>query len=177
VPYFPLFINIADSVCTIIGGGQIAERRVKTLLEFGARPKIIARQSCAALHALAQSGIISLETRDYAGAGDIRGSALVFAATNDRACNMRIVHDAKENSIPVNTADNPDLCTFFFPALVRRGELVAGITTSGSCPSLSAQLRSELDAAWPIDLETKLEKLAHERKERIADKKSRETHK
>jgi siroheme synthase-like protein len=167
MPYFPLFINIADSVCVIIGGGQIAERRAKTLLEFGARPAIIAPELSDVLHAFALEGLVSLKKREYAGPADIQGAALVCAATNAREVNGSVARDARKAGIPVNAADDPALCTFFFPALVRRGELVAGITTSGSCPGLAARIRRNLEAAWPTGWDKALEDLADQRRHLI----------
>jgi siroheme synthase-like protein len=167
LPYFPLFIDISGSACVIIGGGRIAERRTKTLLAFGARPTVIAPDVSPALDALARDGSISLKKRGYAGAEDIQGAALVCAATDDRAVNARAARDARDAGIPINVADAPALCTFFFPALVRRGELVAGITTSGSCPGLAARLRRTLEAAWPPGWGKALEALAGERRRLI----------
>ncbi|MDR3284037.1 MAG: bifunctional precorrin-2 dehydrogenase/sirohydrochlorin ferrochelatase [Treponema sp.] len=167
MPYFPLFIDITDSACAIIGGGHIAERRAKTLLEFGARPAIIAPELSSALQALAREGLVSLKKREYAGSEDIQGALLVCAATNDHELNVRIARDARKAGIPVNVADAPALCTFFFPALVRRGELVAGITTSGSCPALASRLRRGLEAAWPADWDKALEELAGQRRHLI----------
>jgi siroheme synthase-like protein len=164
LPYFPLFIDLTGSPCVLIGGGHVAERRAKTLLEFGARTRVIAPEASAAILALARDGLISLEKREYAGSEDIGGAVLVITATNDRELNRRIARDAGEAGIPVNTADDPESCSFFFPALVRRGELVAGISTSGSCPGLAARLRKELEEMWPDDWGKALEALAAERR-------------
>ena len=140
----------------------MAERRTKTLLEFGAQLRLIAVEVSPALQALSRDGLVSLEKRPYAGPEDLRGAALVIAATDDRELNRRIADDAA--GLLFNTVDDPERCSFFFPALVRRGELVAGITTSGSCPGLAGRLRKELEEAWPEDWEKALEALAAERR-------------
>jgi siroheme synthase-like protein len=143
----------------------VAERRAKTLLEFGARPRLIAPEVSQAHRVMARDGLITLKERGYAGPEDLRGSALVIAATDNRELNRRIALDAAEAGIPYNTADDPKSCSFFFPALVRRGELVAGITSSGACPGLTARLRKELEKMWPEDWSKALETLAAERRQ------------
>jgi len=152
----------------------VAERRVKTLLEFGARPRVIAPEASLAILALAENGSVSLEKREYAGPEDIGGAVLVIAATDDRELNRRIACDAVEAGIPVNTADDPESCSFFFPALVRRGELVAGLSTSGSCPGLAARLRKELEEMWPDDWGEALEALAAERRRLLGNREALE---
>jgi siroheme synthase-like protein len=112
---------------------------------------------------MARDGLITVEARGYAGPEDLRGSALVIAATDKRDLNRRIALDAAAAGIPHNTADDPAHCSFFFPALVTRGDLVAGITTSGSCPGLAGRLRKELEGMWPEDWWKALEVLAAER--------------
>jgi siroheme synthase-like protein len=142
----------------------VAERRVKTLLEFGGRLRVISPEASSAILALAQSGSISFEKRKYAGPEDLRGAVLVIAATDDAELNRCIARDASAAGIPVNTADDAESCSFFFPALVRRGELVAGLSTSGSCPGLAARLRKELEQAWPEDWGAALKILAGKRR-------------
>jgi siroheme synthase-like protein len=102
--------------------------------------------------------------RSYTGPEDIAGAALVIAATDKNDLNKLIARDARDAGIPVNVADAPDLCTFFFPALVRRGGVVAGISTSGGCPRLAARLRENLEAEWPSGLGEFLEILKTERR-------------
>jgi siroheme synthase-like protein len=164
MPYFPLFVDLAGVACTLVGGGSVAERRVRTLLDFGARLTVIAPEASETIRALAGDGLLDLKMREYAGAEDIRKAGLVIAAAKDPEINRRVTADARKAGSLVNTADNPELCGFFFPALVRRGELVAGITSSGSCPGLTARLRRELDESWPRDLGEDLRILKAERR-------------
>jgi siroheme synthase-like protein len=175
LPYFPLFIDLTGSDCALIGGGRVAERRVKTLLEFGAKPRVVSPEASAAILSLAQGGLLSLEKREYAGPDDLRGAVMVIAATDDADLNRRIAQDAREAGIPINTADDPEACSFFFPALVRRGELVAGLSTSGSCPGLAARLRKELEQAWPEDWGEALKILAAERRRLRGNRRALET--
>jgi siroheme synthase-like protein len=94
----------------------------------------------------------------------VAGAALVIAASDNKRVNARVARDAKAAGIPVNAADSPELCSFFFPALVRRGELVAGISTSGACPRLAARLRLRLEEDWPDGLAEFLVWLRDERR-------------
>ncbi|GHV82521.1 siroheme synthase [Spirochaetia bacterium] len=175
MPRFPLFISLEGLCCVIVGGGAVAERKVFALLDFGARIMVFALDATEPLKALALEGRITLRERAYGGAADIRGAALVLAATDDRELNRRIAEDARNAGIPVNVADDPDLCTFFFPALVRRGDLVAGISSSGACPGLVAGLRKQVDAIWPPELGEALEALKFERR-RLLDSAESDAH-
>jgi siroheme synthase-like protein len=107
---------------------------------------------------------LTLLVRPYKGPEDLAGATLVIAATDEEDLNRTIAQDAQDAGIPVNVVDDPEKCTFFFPALVRRGELVTGISTSGSCPRFSALFREHLDAALPSNLEAALESLRIERR-------------
>jgi siroheme synthase-like protein len=172
MPYFPLFVNLTGAVCTLVGGGPVAERRVRAMLEFGVCLTVIAPEPSEGIRVLARDDLLILETREYAGAEDIQNAALVIAAANDRELNRRVAADAHRAGILVNAADDPQVCGFFFPALVRRGELVAGITSSGSCPGLTARLREELDKSWPPSLGESVETLGKERRRLLRETES-----
>ncbi|GHT55996.1 siroheme synthase [Spirochaetia bacterium] len=168
--WFPLFINLADEYCVIIGGGPVAARKARTLLGFGAKLIVIAPEFSETMEALSPEHNITLLRRPYAGPEDLEDAetgtkaVLAVAATDDRECNRRVSEDAKGAGIPVNVADDPELCTFYFPALVKRGDLVGAISTSGDCPRLATRLREELERQWPGDIGAFLENLGTERK-------------
>jgi siroheme synthase-like protein len=164
VPSFPLFINLAGQKGIVIGGGPVAARKARVLLDFGAKITIIAPELSASMQALTENAALSIRLRPYGGQADLMGAVLVAAAADDPDCNKRISEDAKNLHIPVNVADDPELCTFYFPALVRRGELVGAISSSGGCPRLAGRLREELEKQWPEDLDSFLESLIIERK-------------
>jgi siroheme synthase-like protein len=169
-PRFPLFVDLGGRLCVVVGGGRVAARKAGTLLDFGACVTLIDPRPGEELAGLARrfsggggpGGVTVLE-RSYKGPADIAASALVIAATDDRELNARVARDARSAGIPVNVSDNPALCGFFFPALVRRGELVAGISTSGGCPRLASRLRSRLEKDWPESLARTLARLRDER--------------
>jgi siroheme synthase-like protein len=164
MPHFPLFINLEDSPCLVVGGGAVAARKIRSLLEFGARLTVLDPRPLEALENLSQEEArLVLVRRPYAGPDDLQDARLVIAATGDRELNHRVSRDARARGIPVNVADDPGASTFFFPAIVRRGDLVAGISTSGLCPRFCARLRERLEAQWPPGWAEVLKTLGAER--------------
>jgi siroheme synthase-like protein len=159
VPYFPLFVDLRGKDCLIVGGGTVAARKARSLLDFGAKLRVVDPQPSASIKALS----LTLFSRPYRSPEDIAGARVVIAATNKKELNNLVAQDARAAGIPVNVVDDPERCTFFFPALVRRGELVAGISTAGFCPRFSALFREHLDAALPPNLGEVLELLNLER--------------
>ncbi|GHU51196.1 hypothetical protein FACS1894200_11170 [Spirochaetia bacterium] len=159
MPHFPLFIDLAGKRCVVIGGGTIAQRRVEHLLPFGAVLTVIAPEISAALQSLSREQSFTLVKREYAGRSDLSGSYLVLAASNNHALNKQVVLDAQSLGLFANAADAAELCSFFFPAIVQRGEIVAGISTSGLNPTLARRLRQQLDAFWPQTLAAQVQSL------------------
>jgi siroheme synthase-like protein len=168
MPHFPLFVDLSGRLCVIAGGGPVAARKARSLLDYGPELKVIAPDLSPEIFALSNAqGIthgVTLLERPYGGPADIAGAGLVIAATGNRDLNARVAEDARAACIPVNVADDPALCTFFFPALVRRGDLVAGISSSGVCPRLTSRLRERLENDWPAELGDSLDFLGEERR-------------
>lgn len=148
--YYPLLLDIAQKPCIVLGGGKVAERKVKMLLRFDAKVKLISPDVTNALRLLAQKGKIDIVGRHYR-ATDLRNASLVFAATDDEKTNTRIRDDARLRNIPVNVVDNPGLCDFIVPSIIKKGPLVIAISTSGVLPLLSKKLRKEIDAVVTKD--------------------------
>jgi siroheme synthase-like protein len=164
MPHFPLFVDLQDSLCVVAGGGPVAARKIQTLLEFGARISVIDPEPLGILENMSLDQDLTLIRRPYGGPEDLGGARLVIAATGDREVNRRVSSDARALEIPVNAADDPAACSFFFPAIVRRGDLVAGISSSGICPRFSARLRERLEKQWPPGWEEALKDLGAERR-------------
>lgn len=142
--YFPLFIDLSDKRVVVIGGGAVAERRVRALLPFGCRITVIAPEATEELAALAEAGELCWVRRTYQ-AGDCGGSFLVLAATDDRAVNDRAAEEARREGALANVSHDKAGCDFYFPALVTRGEdVVVGITASGADHGLAARLRQAI---------------------------------
>lgn len=145
---FPLFVELSGKEVLVAGGGKVAERKVGTLLEFGAGIRLVSPAVTGGLQSLADSGAVRLRKREYR-KEDLEGAALAVAATGDREVNRRIHSDAAGRSIPVNVVDDPELCTFYFPAVVHRKDLVVGITTSGSYPAFTKYARQKVEELFP----------------------------
>lgn len=150
MPYFPMFIDIENKECVIIGAGLVAFRKVEALLEFGAKITVIARKVCREIYALEDK--IHIHQKDYE-TTDIEQAYLVIAATNDTILNARISKEAKCRKIPVNVVDVMEECTFIFPAFIKRGDIAIGITSSGKSPLISQKIKKMINHILPPFLE------------------------
>ncbi|MGD8521712.1 MAG: bifunctional precorrin-2 dehydrogenase/sirohydrochlorin ferrochelatase [Desulfobacterales bacterium] len=142
--YYPIHLDIRDRHCLVVGGGSVATRKTKTLLDCGARVTVISLQTSGTLQELAQAGSIVLKNRSYRST-DMQGIFLVIGATDDETLNQQISHDAEARNILCNIADRPEVCNFILPSIVHRGDLVITISTSGKSPALSKHLRKSLE--------------------------------
>lgn len=142
--YFPVFLDIRDRPCLVVGGGLVAARKAAALLEAGARVRLVAPDLDDATEAMGRAGEIRIERRAFRDS-DLDGCALVIAATDDPAVNRAVHEGAARRSLPCNVVDQPDLCTFIFPSVVRRGDLVIAISTGGASPAVARRLRRELE--------------------------------
>lgn len=129
----------------MVGGGEVAERKVESLLEFGASVLVVSPDLSPSLLNLLDKGVIEYSRETYS-SQFLKGSSMVIAATNDREANKVISSDAQNLGILVNVVDDPALCTFFMPAIVHHGDLVIGLSTSGKCPALARVLKKEVEA-------------------------------
>lgn len=146
--YFPLFINMEKCPCLVVGGGKVAARKVQTLVEYGAEVTVVAKEVLPRLRTCSQ---IEIRDRNFE-AEDLKGKKLVFVATDDEDCNRYIAGLCREAKIPVNVADEAQLCDFYFPALVRREDVVVGISTGGSSPLAARRIRETLERILPDSL-------------------------
>ena len=141
--FYPIHLNLKDKRVVVIGGGPVAERKVESLLGTGASIQVISPTVTDRLESLAQSNQIRLERRVYE-PGDCKGATLVFSATDDSLASDAVFEEATEVRALVNTADQPALCDFIMPAVVRRGDIAIAISTGGTSPGLAAQLRQKI---------------------------------
>jgi precorrin-2 dehydrogenase/sirohydrochlorin ferrochelatase len=140
-------------------GGKVAERKVKGLLEAGAKVKVIAPEVTPNLEKLASQGRIELLKRPFQ-RGDLEGAWLVFAATNDSATQEAVFAEAEERHIFCNVVDKPELCSFIVPSVVKRGRLQLAISTSGASPAVARRLREHLEELFGPEYEEFLELMA-----------------
>ena len=141
---YPVTLSLRGRPVLVVGGGEVALRKVEGLLAEGARVTLIAPELVPDLEALAERGEIALARRRHR-AGDVAGFALVFAATDDVAVNACVSGEAQEAGVWVNVADDPGLCTFHLPARVQRGALQLAIGSEGGAPFVVRRLRQALE--------------------------------
>ena len=149
-PYYPAFLDLRDRLCVIIGGGQIAEGKIASLLECGAKIKMISPEVTTQVQGMADAGILRLEKRKYE-QGDLDGAFIAIAATNDNSVNREIAEEAEKRNVLLNVVDVTHLCTFIAPSVVKKGEVTVAISTSGLSPALARKLREELEVDPVLD--------------------------
>lgn len=141
---FPMFVKLADRQVLVVGGGAVGEAKIRGLLDTGAQIRVVALQANQAVHDWADGGIIALEERAF-GPADLDGAFLVVAATSSPEVNELIFGEAQSRGILCNVVDVPELCDFFYPAVVRRGDLQIAISTAGQSPLLAQRIRKRLE--------------------------------
>jgi precorrin-2 dehydrogenase/sirohydrochlorin ferrochelatase len=141
--YFPAFLNLHRKRCLVVGGGQVAERKVRILLRAGAAVDVIGPRLSSALSLLKARRKIRHRARLYR-YGDMREAFLVIAATNNQGTNEGIAQEAEKRKILVNVVDDPGRCNFIVPSRIERGDLLIALSTSGKSPALAKSLRQKL---------------------------------
>lgn len=140
---FPVNLKLTGSRCLVVGGGGVAERKVASLLETGAKITVVSPRASDVLRCWGESGRIHWIEREFQ-PGDEVGYRLVFCATNSAQVNEQVANKAKEAGALVNVADRPDCCDFAIPARFSRGDLIIAVSTEGQSPALARELRNEL---------------------------------
>ena len=157
--YLPIFIEISGRRCIVIGGGEIAERKTRSLLGVDADVTVVSPALTAGLADLAARGAIRHLARVYQ-AGDLDGAVLAFEASGDPAAQRAAVAEAHTCGALINVADAPELCGFIAPAVVRRGALQIAISSGGASPALARKVREELEDRFGPEYESILDLLA-----------------
>ncbi len=153
-----MFLKLEGKRCLVVGAGKVGEPKIGGLIDTGARIRVIALQASKTVQSWAQAGKISLELRAF-DAQDLDGTFLAVVATASRALNGSIYREAQGRGVLCNVVDVPEYCDFYYPAVVRRGDLQIAISTNGQSPSLSQKLRQQLErqfgpgyAQWVAEL-------------------------
>ncbi len=142
--YYPVCLDVNHRRCLVVGGGGVGTRKVKSLVECGARVKVVAVAASDELKKMAEAGDIELVERAYEPA-DLTHMFLVFGATSDITLNERIHREAEHRGILCNIADFPKGCNFILPAVVQRGDLQIAVSTAGKSPAFARSLRKKLE--------------------------------
>jgi precorrin-2 dehydrogenase / sirohydrochlorin ferrochelatase len=141
---FPMFLKLQGKHILVVGAGKVGEPKIAGLLETGARIRVVALDASANVREWARAGRIELELRTFS-ADDLNGVFLAVVATTSRGLNERIYHEAQQRGVLCNVVDVPDLCDFFYPSVLRRGDLQIAVSTAGQSPSLAQQIRRQLE--------------------------------
>jgi siroheme synthase-like protein len=144
----------------VVGGGGVAERKVETLLEYGARVKVISPKLSAELKKMAAKEAVEAEERQYRD-GDLAGAFVVVAATDNNEVNGRVSREARKLGLLINVVDDAARSNFIVPSSLRRGDIIVAISTSGASPALARKLRTELEERFGEEYAT-LAKIAGE---------------
>jgi precorrin-2 dehydrogenase/sirohydrochlorin ferrochelatase len=142
--YYPIFIDLHGRRCIVVGAGRVAVRKVRSLIEAGARVEVVSPEADAQIRAWADEGKITWHEKKFQ-PRDLDGFFLVFGATGERKTNRRIYRAAEQRGLMVNIVDDPELCNLYLPAVVQRGGFQIAISTGGASPLLARRVREELE--------------------------------
>ena len=146
--YLPIFADVRNKQCLVVGGGEVAKRKAGVLLEAGAKVRVVAPQIDAAL--AAQKNVETIVARFDA--EHLDGVTLVIAATDDREVNKLVSKLAQARNIPVNVVDDPELCSFIMPAILDRSPLMVAFSSGGASPVLTRMMRGKLETMIPQNI-------------------------
>jgi siroheme synthase-like protein len=146
VPFYIACLRLSGRRCVVVGGGEVALEKVEGLLACDGQVTLIAPEALPALREYAGEGSIRWEQRPYGGAGDLEGTFMVIAATDETDVNIAVFEDAEARSMLVNVVDVPPLCNFILPAIVRVSPLAIAISTAGASPALAKRMKREIEA-------------------------------
>ena len=159
-----MYLKLENENCLVVGGGRVAERKVKALLESGANITVVSPDLTPYLRELKEKGVIRHIDRKYQDS-DLEGMFLVISATDDESVNKRVSDQCFARKILVNVVDDPPKCSFFVPAVVRRGDLTIAISTGGKSPMLAARIREQLEKQYGVEYAELLKLLGDIRQE------------
>jgi precorrin-2 dehydrogenase/sirohydrochlorin ferrochelatase len=149
-----MFLKLAGRQCLVVGAGKVGEPKIGGLIDSGARIHVVAIEATGQVRDWAAAGKIDLELRAFS-TNDLDGKFLAIVATASKHLNQLVYREANERGVLCNVVDVPEYCDFFYPAVVRRGDLQIAISTNGQSPSLAQKLRQQLEvqfgpgyAAW-----------------------------
>ena len=148
--YYPVFLDLHNKRCVIIGGCTLAESKIAKLLDAGAKITVVSPNINAGIKTALKQGNLEWLEREYE-TGDLAGAFLGIAATNARPVNERIFQEAEESGILLNVVDQPSQCTFIAPSIVNRGPVTVAISTGGASPALARKLRETLSESSALE--------------------------
>ncbi len=174
--YYPVNLDITGKKCLVVGAGRVGTRKIAGLLDCDAKVSVVSMTASTRVRSWASDGLLLYHERAYE-EDDLKSVFLVIGATNNNALNRQIYEDACKRQLLCNIADQPALCNFILPAVVRRGDLVIAASTSGKSPALAKRLRRELEAAYGSEYAVFLKLMGAARKKLLAVDHAPEEHK
>jgi precorrin-2 dehydrogenase / sirohydrochlorin ferrochelatase len=141
---FPMFLKLEGKRCLVVGAGRVGEPKVGGLIDTGALVHVVALEATSTVHEWSKAGKITLELRAFV-ADDLDETFLAVVATASPALNESIYRAAQRRGILCNVVDVPEYCDFYYPAVVRRGDLQIAVSTNGQSPSLAQKIRQQLE--------------------------------
>lgn len=168
--YFPIFVKLKGRSCLVVGGGEVAARKLELLARAGAKITVIAEDIGPRVAALKDLHDLTFIRKPFC-SDDLQKFSLVVSATDDGGVNRLVAEAAREHNIPVNVVDNPALCSFIFPAIIDRSPIIAAVTSGGSAPVLARLLRAKIESVISPNyghLARLAEKYRHSVKQRFA---------
>jgi precorrin-2 dehydrogenase/sirohydrochlorin ferrochelatase len=148
---FPIFLKLLGKSCLVVGAGTIAGPKISSLLRAGAQVTVVAPRAQGEVQELEEAGLINWRVGEFNKDSDLEGMFLVVAATDRQPVNHAVAEAARARGIMVNSVDDPPDCDFFFPSVVRRGDLQIAVSTAGKSPALAQRLRKEIDGLLDED--------------------------
>jgi precorrin-2 dehydrogenase/sirohydrochlorin ferrochelatase len=171
---FPMFMKLAGKQCLVVGAGKVGEPKIGGLIDTGARIHVVAISASDQVREWAAAGKIELELRAFS-SSDLDGKFLAVVATASRSLNDLVYREAQRRGVLCNVVDVPELCHFFYPAVVRRGNLQIAISTAGQSPSLAQKLRRQLERQFGEGYTAWVEQLGATRRLVLASDLDKET--
>jgi precorrin-2 dehydrogenase/sirohydrochlorin ferrochelatase len=164
---FPLFLKLKKRNCLMVGAGEIGEGKIAGLLAAGAHVRVVAPKATKRIRKWSREGKVRWLRREFRDS-DLAECLLVVAATSSSKLHQRISRLARRRGILCNVVDVPELCDFYYPAVVRRGALQIAVSTSGESPALAQRLRKKLEKEFGPEYEAWLRELGKSRRKASA---------
>jgi len=165
VDFLPIFLDLREQPCLVVGGGEVAARKCALLARAGARVTVLSPSLGPQLQAEAAARRVAHRASAFREA-DLEGFALAIAATDDQAVNRAVAAAARARRLPVNVVDQPALCSFILPSIIERAPLVVAVSSGGASPVLARLLRARLETLIPAGY-GRLAALARDFRERV----------
>lgn len=174
--YYPISLDVQNRHCLVVGGGSVGARKISTLLDCGASVTVVSPRISAKLNELAKKTTLIIKKKPFQ-FSDLKDKFLVIGATDNQELNQQIHAEAERLGILCNIADRPEACNFILPSIVKKGDLVIAISTSGSSPAFAKKLRKDFEKQFGNEYAVFLELMGAIRKKLLAKDHKPEVHK